>query len=62
VGDTVTIHAAGGVANRMTAEELKAFTDALGDEGNIRGWSLYDLQTMTPAGWAAMVRLSEAFS
>ena len=62
VGDTVTIHAAGGVANRMTAEELKAFTDALGDEGNIRGWSLYDLQTMTPAGWAAMARLSEAFS
>lgn len=61
VGDTVAIHAAGGVANRMSAEELKAFTDALGDEGNIRGWSLYDLQTMTPAGWAAMARLSETF-
>ena len=61
VGDTVPVHAAGGVANRMTAEELKAFTDALGDEGNIRGWSLYDLQTMTPAGWAAMARLSTTF-
>ena len=61
VGDAVAVHAAGGVANRMTAEELKAFTDALGDEGNIAGWSLYDLQTTTPAGWAAMARLSEAF-
>jgi hypothetical protein len=60
VGDAVAIHAAGGVANRMTAEELKAFTDALGDEGNLVGWSLYDLQTMTPAGWAAMARISQA--
>jgi hypothetical protein len=62
VGDTVAIHAAGGVANRMTAEELKAFTDALGDEGNLVGWSLYDLQTTTPTGWAAMARISLALS
>ena len=58
VGDRVAVHAAGGVANRMTAEELKAFTDAVLDDGTATGWSLYDLQTMTPAGWAAMARLT----
>ena len=58
VGDRVAVHAAGGVANRMTAEELKAFTDAVLDDGTATGWSLYDLQTMTPAGWAAMARLA----
>ena len=58
VGDRVVVHAAGGVANRMTAEELKAFTDAVLDDGTATGWSLYDLQTMTPAGWAAMARLT----
>jgi len=60
VGDTVAVHAAGGVANRMNAEELKAFTDAVLDDRTVRGWSLYDLQTTTPAGWTAMARLSEA--
>jgi hypothetical protein len=24
----------------------------------VSGWSLYDLQTMTPAAWAAMRRLT----
>jgi hypothetical protein len=62
VGDGVALHAAGGVANRMTAEELKAFDDAVLDDGTADGWSLYDLQTTTPAGWAAMARLSEALS
>ena len=60
VGTGVPVHAAGGVANRMNAEELKAFTDAVLDDGTVTGWSLYDLQTSTPAGWAAMARLSEA--
>ena len=60
VGDTVPVHAAGGVANRMNAEELQAFTDAVIDKGPVIGWSLYDLQTMTPAGWTAMSRLSES--
>ena len=60
VGPGVPVHAAGGVANRMNAEELKAFTDAVLDDGTVSGWSLYDLQTSTPAGWAAMARLSEA--
>ena len=59
VGDAVVVHAAGGVANRMNAEELKGFDDAVLDDGTVSGWSLYDLQTTTPAGWAAMARLSE---
>jgi hypothetical protein len=58
VGDAVPVHAAGGVANRMTAEELRAFTDAVLDNGSASGWSLYDLQTSTPAGWTAMRRLT----
>jgi hypothetical protein len=60
VGDDVAVHAAGGVANRMTKEELKAFDDAVLDDGTATGWSLYDFQTTTPAGWAAMARLGES--
>jgi hypothetical protein len=60
VGTGVPVHAAGGVANRMSAEELKAFTDAVLDDGTVTGWSLYDLQTSTSAAWAAMARLTEA--
>ena len=58
VGPDVAVHAAGGVANRMTADELRAFDDAVLDDGTATGWSLYDLQTTTPAGWTAMARLS----
>ena len=60
VGDEIPVHAAGGVANRMTKEELKAFDDAVLDDGTATGWSLYDFQTTTPAGWAAMARLGES--
>jgi hypothetical protein len=60
VGNDVAVHAAGGVANQMTKEELKAFDDAVLDDGTASGWSLYDFQTTTPAGWAAMARLSES--
>jgi hypothetical protein len=60
VGADVVVHAAGGVANRMTAEELRAFDDAVLDDGTATGWSLYDLQTMTPPGWAAMARLTSS--
>ena len=60
VGPDVAVHAAGGVANRMTADELRAFDDAVLDDGTVTGWSLYDLQTTTPAGWAAMARLSSS--
>ena len=60
VGDSIPVHAAGGVANRMTVEELRAFNDAVLDNGSASGWSLYDYVTTTPAGWASMERLSEA--
>jgi hypothetical protein len=54
VGPDIPIHAAGGVANRMSAEELKAFVDAVTDEGTVSGWSLYDLQTTGPKAWVAL--------
>ncbi|MEI7759154.1 MAG: hypothetical protein WCJ67_00110 [Thermoleophilia bacterium] len=54
VGPDIPIHAAGGVANRMTAEELRAFADAVTDEGTVTGWSLYDYQTTGPKAWAAL--------
>lgn len=54
VGPQIPIHAAGGVANRMTADELKAFVDAVTDEGTVTGWSLYDFQTTGPKAWAAL--------
>lgn len=57
VGPDVPVHAAGGVANRMSAEELKAFTDAVLDDGTVTGWSLYDFATTTPGGWKALVPL-----
>jgi len=57
VGPEIPIHAAGGVANRMTADELKAFADAVTDEGSVTGWSLYDFQTTTAKGWAALTQL-----
>jgi hypothetical protein len=41
----------------MTADELKAFADAVADEGSVTGWSLYDFQTTGPKGWAALAPL-----
>ncbi len=57
VGAEIPVHAAGGVADRMNSEELKAFVDAVTDEGTVTGWSLYDFQTTGPKGWAALARL-----
>jgi len=57
VGPDIPVHAAGGVANRMTADELKAFVDAVTDEGSVTGSSLYDFQTTGPKGWAALAAL-----
>ena len=57
VGPDIPVHAAGGVANRMNAEELKAFVDAVQDEGTVTGWSLYDFQTTGPKAWAALAPL-----
>jgi hypothetical protein len=56
VGRDVPIHAAGGVADRMTPEELRAFADAVVDTG-ATGWSLYDFHTTGPAGWRALAPL-----
>ena len=47
------IHAAGGVADQMTADELRAFVDAASDAG-VMGVSLYDFQTTKPRGWTAL--------
>jgi hypothetical protein len=58
VGPDIPIHAAGGVANRMTAEELKAFADAVKDEGTVSGWSLYDYPTTGPKAWFALAHLA----
>jgi hypothetical protein len=57
VGPDVPVHAAGGVANRMTADELKAFTDAVTDDGTVSGWSLYDYATTSPKAWTAIAVL-----
>jgi hypothetical protein len=57
VGPDIPVHAAGGVANRMDAEELKAFVDAVTDEGSVTGWSLYDFQTTGSKAWAAIAPL-----
>lgn len=54
VGPGVAIHAAGGVANRLSADELQAFADAVADNGTVGGWSLYDYMTSTPAAWRSL--------
>jgi len=57
VGPDVPVHAAGGVANRMNADELKAFTDAVADDGTVSGWSLYDYMTTGTKAWSAIAVL-----
>jgi hypothetical protein len=58
VGPDIPVHAAGGVADRMSAEELKAFVDAVTDDGSITGWSLYDFHTTGAKAWAALTPLA----
>lgn len=58
-GADVPVHAAGGVANRMTPDELAGFVDAATDAG-VAGASLYDFQTTTSAGWTALSRFAPA--
>jgi hypothetical protein len=53
----LAVHAAGGVPNRMSAEELRAFADAVVDDGQVVGWSLYDFATTTPAAWSSLAPL-----
>ena len=57
VGPDIPVHAAGGVADRMSAEELKAFVDAVVDDGTVTGWSLYDFHTTGAKAWAALAPL-----
>lgn len=47
------VHAAGGVADRMSADELRAFVDAAADAG-VTGVSLYDFHTTLTRGWVAL--------
>ena len=54
IGEGVPVHSAGGVANRMTREELQAFLDAIADDGGSTGVSLYDYVTTTNAAWNAL--------
>jgi hypothetical protein len=54
----VPIHVAGGVADRMGAEELAGFVAAVSDDGAVLGVSLYDWQTTRPAAWRALAPLS----
>lgn len=51
------IHAAGGVADRMGPEELRAFADAVADDGRVAGWSLYDWATTGRSAWRALTPL-----
>jgi hypothetical protein len=52
-GVEVPIHAAGGVADRMSADELRALVDAA-EDGGATGVSLYDFATTRTPGWAAL--------
>ncbi len=52
-GVETPVHAAGGVADRMSADELRAFVAAAADAG-VEGISLYDFHTTLPRGWKAL--------
>ena len=54
----VSIHVAGGVADRLGPEELAGFAAAVSDDGGTIGLSLYDWET-TPAGhWRVLRQVS----
>jgi hypothetical protein len=52
------IHVAGGVADRMGAEELAGFAAAVEDDGAAIGVSLYDWMTTPPRAWPELTRVS----
>jgi hypothetical protein len=58
-GAETPVHAAGGVADRLSTDELRAFVDAATDAG-VAGVSLYDFQTTPPRGWSALQRFVPA--
>jgi hypothetical protein len=54
----VSIHVAGGVANRLGPEELAGFAAAVVDDGSTIGVSLYDWQTTPPSAWRVLAALN----
>jgi hypothetical protein len=54
----VSIHVAGGVANRLGEEELAGFAAAVVDDGSTIGVSLYDWDTTPPAAWRTLAALN----
>ena len=54
----VSIHVAGGVADRLGPDELAGFSAAVEDDGSTIGVSLYDWMTTGPAAWRALEPLS----
>jgi hypothetical protein len=54
----VAIHVAGGVADRMGAEELQGFAAAVVDDGGTIGVSLYDWETTPASAWRVLAPLS----
>jgi hypothetical protein len=55
----VPIHLAGGVADRMSADELAGFAAAAADDGATIGVSLYDWPTTRASAWRVLASLSE---
>jgi len=53
----VSIHVAGGVANRLGPQELAGFVAAVSDDGSTIGVSLYDWMTTPSAAWTALAPL-----
>jgi hypothetical protein len=56
--DDVQIHVAGGVADRLGAEELAGFAAAVSDDGSTIGVSLYDWMTTPARAWTQLAPLS----
>lgn len=56
----VPIHVAGGVADRLTADELAGFAAAVADDGRTLGVSLYDWPTTRASAWRVLLSLTEA--
>jgi hypothetical protein len=54
----VSIHVAGGVANRLGPEELAGFAAAVEDDGATIGVSLYDWATTPPRAWPVLAGLT----
>ncbi len=54
----VSIHVAGGVANRLGPDELAGFVTAVSDDGGTIGVSLYDWETTPAAHWRVLRRVS----